>query len=70
MAERHDAGIAEDEIEREREQRRDGDLARQHEIVREQEERQQGREPERDLDRVPARLALQIAMRRVCAAVT
>ena len=32
MAERDDAGIAEDQIEREREQRRDGDLARERQI--------------------------------------
>ena len=64
MAERHDPGIAQNEIEREREQRRDGDLAREHEVVREQPERQQRGEPEHDLDRMPARLRLQIGVRR------
>jgi hypothetical protein len=56
MAERHDASVAEDEVEREREQRRDGDLARQLQVARGDPERQQRGEPERDLDRAPTRL--------------
>ena len=48
MAERDDARIAEDQVEREREQGGDGDLAREHEMVREQQERQQRGGPERD----------------------
>ena len=63
VAERYDAGKAEDEIERQREQSRDRDLARQHQIIRRQHERQQRREPERDLAPLPAVLRLQILNR-------
>ncbi len=59
VAERDDAGKAEDEIERQREQRGDRDLARQHQIVRRQHERQQRGEPESDLAPAPANLRLQ-----------
>ncbi len=64
VAERDDAGIAEDEIEREREQRGDRDLAGELEIGRQEEKRQQCSEPERGLERVPARLRLEIFDRR------
>jgi hypothetical protein len=60
MAQRDDARVAEDQVERQREERGDGDLARQHEVVREQHERQQRRRPERNLDRTPPRLRLQM----------
>jgi len=63
MAERHDAGITENEIERQREQRRDGDLARQHEVVGSEHERKQRCEPERNFHRPPADLGLEIALR-------
>src|ERR1044071_8447576 len=54
MAERYDAGIAEDEVERERKQRRDGDLTGKRQVIRQQHKRQQHRQPERDLDGPPA----------------
>ena len=55
MAERDDAGIAEDQIERQSKQCGDGDLARQDQIIGEQRKWQKRRQPERDLDRLPAR---------------
>ena len=63
VAERDDAGVAEDQIERQREQRGDRDLARQHQIVRRHHERQQRREPEHDLDGAPADLRFQMLVR-------
>src|SRR3981189_2426344 len=62
VAERDDARIAEDEVERQREQRGDGDLARPHEIVGRENERGERREPERDLDRPPADPRLEITL--------
>src|SRR5688572_7560911 len=56
MAERDDAGVAEDEVERQREQRGDRDLACEREIVRRDDERQERGEPEDDLQRPPADL--------------
>src|SRR6185503_201768 len=41
VAERYDPGVAEDQVERQREQRRDRDLAREREIARRDGERQQ-----------------------------
>jgi len=54
VAERNDAGVTEDEIERQRKQRADRDLARQRQIIRKQHERQQRYQPEGDFERVPA----------------
>ena len=45
MAERDDAGIAEDQIERQSKQGGDGDLARQDQIIGEQREGQKRRQP-------------------------
>src|SRR6185503_3621986 len=56
VAERYDPGVAEDQVERQREQRRDRDLAREREIARRDGERQQRAKPEGDLERVPAHL--------------
>jgi hypothetical protein len=64
VAERDDAAKAEDQIEREREQRGDRDLARQHQIGRRQNKRQKRRQPEGDLAPLPADLRLQIVARR------
>src|SRR5262245_59142117 len=63
VAERDDTGITEDEIERERKQRGDRDLAREHEIIGREHEGEQRREPERDLERAPAHLRLEIFLR-------
>src|SRR5262249_58281328 len=63
MAKRHDAGIAEDKIERQCKQRRDGDLARQHEVVWSEHERQQCGKPEGNFNRLPANLRLKMALR-------
>src|SRR5438132_11685363 len=63
MAQRDDTGIAEDEIERQCEQRRDGDLTRQHEVVGSEHERQQCREPKGKFNRLPANLRLDMALR-------
>jgi hypothetical protein len=52
--ERHDARVAEDQVEREREEAGDQDLAAEHAMLREDEERRDGDEPERDLDRAQA----------------
>jgi hypothetical protein len=54
VPERHDAGVAEDEVERDGEQPGDQYLAAQHAVAWEQEERRDRRQPERDLDRAPA----------------
>src|SRR5438045_5264678 len=48
VPERHDAGVTENEIEREGKQRRDGDLARERKVVGKQPVRQQRRDPECD----------------------
>ena len=58
VAERDDAGEAKDEIERQRKQRGNRHLARQQQIIGRQHERQQRREPERDLAPVPACLCV------------
>ena len=63
VAERHDARIAEDEIERQRKQRSDRDLARQQQIVGREHERKQRCEPERDFERAPADLRFEVALR-------
>src|SRR6202035_727710 len=63
MGERHDAAKAENEIERQRKQRRDRDLARQDQIRRRENEWQQGGEPENNLAPSPADLRLQIIAR-------
>src|SRR5206468_1052605 len=63
VAEGDDSGIAEDEIERERKQRSDRDVTREHEIIGREYEGEQGREPERDLERTPADLRLEITLR-------
>ena len=54
MAERDDAGIAEDQVERQREQADDHDLADQHQVAGEQEVGGDRQQPERDLQRLPA----------------
>jgi hypothetical protein len=63
MAERNDAGIAEDQVERQREQGGDRDLACEHKIGRCYDEGQQRRKPEHDLDHAPARLVGDIIVR-------
>ena len=63
MAERDDAGKAQDKVERQGEQRRDRDLARQDQIIRRQHERRERGEPESDLAPAPAQLSLQKIMR-------
>ena len=63
VAERDDAGVAEDQVEREREERRDQDLAAEHAIAGEKEEAAASSDqPEDDLR--PARLACQAAISR------
>src|SRR5439155_18949828 len=63
MAERYDAGVTEDEVERQREQRRDGDLARQHQVVGGEHEWKQCCEPEGNFDGLPANLRRERALR-------
>ena len=53
VAQRHDAGIPEDEIEREREQRDDGDLAHQRRLQGQHGGQRQGQGPGRDLPGPP-----------------
>ena len=55
VAERDDAGIAEDEIEREREQRQDRDLGQNEMLAGKQPDRGESRDPEDDFQRMPAR---------------
>ena len=54
VPERDDAGIAEDQIERQREQAEPGDLGEDEMPVRQQPDRGKGDEPEHDLERLPA----------------
>ena len=63
MPQRNDARVAKDEIERQREQRGDGNLARERQVVREQQERNERGSPEHELDRPPSGLALEKRMR-------
>ena len=55
MAERDDAGIAEDQVEREHEQRQPGDLGQDQVAVRKQQDRDQRQRPEQHLAPAPAR---------------
>ena len=54
MAERDDAGIAEDQIERKREQAEPGDLGQDEMPARQQVDRGKGGDPEHDFERLPA----------------
>ena len=54
MAEADDAGIAQDQVEREREERQDDDLVEDQQLAGKQEEGRDGQEPEGDLRRMPA----------------
>ena len=54
MPERNDAGVAQDQIKRNREQSRDQDLAAEHAVIRKDEERRKRQQPEDDLDFTPA----------------
>src|SRR5512142_1987841 len=54
MPERHDAGVAEDQIERYGEESRDEDLAAEDAVIRKDEEREHRKEPERDFEGRPA----------------
>jgi hypothetical protein len=54
VAERDDAGIAQDQVEREREQGEDRHLVQQQVLARRQEERGEGQQPEDDLGQPPA----------------
>ena len=54
MAERNDAGVAQHQIEGQREQRADGDLVEQQRAAREQEGDGEGGDPQRDLRPAPA----------------
>src|SRR5207244_3321689 len=60
VAERDDAGVAEDQVERQREQRGDGDLARQLQIRRRGDEGQQRAQPEDGLEPPPADLRFEM----------
>ena len=55
MAKRHDAGIAEDEIERERKQREPGNLGEDQVVARQQVDRRERGKPEQVFGRMPAR---------------
>jgi hypothetical protein len=55
MAQRYDAGIAQDQIEREREQREDRHFVQQQVLARRQEECREGQHPEDDLGHAPTR---------------
>src|SRR5690606_29674942 len=55
VPERKDAAVAEDEIERDSEEREDRDLVQDQRVLREQEVRRDGREPHGELERPPAR---------------
>src|SRR5262249_54061395 len=57
MPERYDAGIAEDEVEREREQSKPGDLGEDQVPPGQQEHARQRRKPEGVFERTPARAA-------------
>ena len=59
VAERDDAGVAEDQVEREREQGDDRDLAQQQMVLGKDEVGDHRQQPERDLGRAPARGAAQ-----------
>src|SRR5687767_5670522 len=61
VAERNEAGVAEDEVERQREQRSNGDLAGERQVVRRDDEGQQRAQPEDDLQGSPAQLLLKMA---------
>src|SRR4029077_6456328 len=61
LAERDDAGIAEDEIERQREQRQDRRVLEDQIFAREQPDGGESENPERDLERRPARAVLEIS---------
>src|SRR5262249_6986005 len=63
MAERNNSRIAENEIEREREQRRDRDLARELQITRGEPEWKERGEPEHDFSGPPSRLRGEMLMR-------
>ena len=54
VTERYDAGVAEDQVERDGEESHDQDLAAEHEITRKREVRRDRQQPERDLERAPA----------------
>src|SRR5207249_2729534 len=60
VAERDEAGIAEDEVERQREKRGDGDLACEREVARRHQKGQERRSPEGDLERAQARLPAEV----------
>jgi hypothetical protein len=59
MAQRDDAGEAEDQVERHREQRQDGDLVEQQRMVAGEEQRGEGHDAERYLPPAPGRGGLQ-----------
>jgi hypothetical protein len=61
VAEGHDAGVAEDQVERHREQRDDGDLVEDEMASGEEEQRPGGGSPEQHLGAVPSALAPQAA---------
>ena len=63
VAERDDAGVAEDQVERDREQREDRDLVEQQRMRRQQQPRQRQRREQRQLPPAPARRAAQRARR-------
>ena len=60
VAQRDDAGVTEDEVERQREQRARRDLARQHQVVGRHHERQQRRQPEKVFGGTPAVLRFEL----------
>ena len=61
LAQRDDAGIAEDEIERQREQSQDRGIFEDQILVGKQPDAGKGEDPERDLERRPAAAAPEIA---------
>ncbi|MNT94535.1 hypothetical protein D3C72_2362470 [compost metagenome] len=54
MAERDDAGIAEDQVERDGEQRQDGDLGEDQHLRRQDEDQRYREQPQADLPEAPA----------------
>ena len=64
MAERNDAGVTEDQVERHREQADDHDLAAKHEVTGKRKKRRDQDQPEHDLARAPALDGQPMRMRR------
>ncbi|MNM75721.1 hypothetical protein D3C81_875160 [compost metagenome] len=61
VAERDNAGIAEDQVQRQREQAGNQDLAAEDQVVRQQEEDRHRHKPEDDFGRMPAAIGQAVA---------